>query len=207
MALKTPPLHARGIYQLAEPWEASPTILYQCIAIRSFPDFVEKGQDVFSLFYQPKGLDEEAYQADRLAGANIITLASGSLPMIHVPDSYIESYPILGSSPYKSIVLSVALGPLPNDTSLDFLKDQVSGVVSDVIGVDSTVMEHAVANSDVITPEQAVTLEIARQAAISARVTDRAKLLQAQNDLAAAQQRITILEQIIIDNDLLPPSP
>lgn len=205
MAQKTPPLHARGVYQLKAPWSISSSVLYECIAIRSFQDFKDKGEDVFKLFYEPKALTREVYEADRLGGANIITLISGSLPVIHVPDTYIDSFPIQGNVAYKSVVLSVALGPLPNSTDLTFLKNQVSGVVSDVIGVTSEVKEHAVPNNDVITPDQATALETARQATISNRKSDYAKVLELQAQLSAVQSRLAICEQIIIDNNLLPP--
>jgi hypothetical protein len=207
MPLKTPPLHAKGIYQLLAPWTISATVLYECIAIRSFSDFIEKGENVFEKIYQPKGLTQAQYEADKAAGANIITLASGSLPVVHVPDTYIAAYPTLSNVAYKSVVLSVALGPLPDATDLTFLTTQVQGVVSDVIGVTSEVKIHVLPNNDVFTETQAEALETARQAAITNRKTDRAKLLEATETIAALQAKLATMQQIIIDNGYATPAP
>ena len=207
MPQKTPPLHAKGIYQLLAPWTISATVLYECIAIRSFSDFLEKGEDVFAKIYQPKGLSQAQYDADKAAGANIITLASGSLPVIHVPDTYIAAYPTLSHVAYKSVVLSVALGPLPDATDLTFLQTQVQGVVSDVVGVTSQVQLHVLQNNDVFTEAQATSLETARQAAITNRKTDRARVLELTAEVADLQAKLATMQQIIIDNGYATPAP
>lgn len=207
MALKTPPLHCKGIYKLLAPWTISAAVLYECIAIRDFADFIQRGEDVFKKFYEPKGLTQAQYLADKAAGANIITLVSGSLPVIHVPDTYIEAYPALNNVAYKSVVLSVALGPLPDAVDLTHLITQVQGVVSDVIGVTAEVKQHVLPNNDVITDAQAQTLETARQAAIANRKTDRARVLELTANNADLQTKITTLQNIIIANGYATPAP
>ncbi len=207
MPLKTPPLHAKGIYQLKAPWSISSTLLYECIAIRSFADFLEKGEDVFKTIYEPKGLSRAVYEADRAQGANIVTLVSGTQPVIHVPDTYIEAYPIQNTVAYKTVVLSVSLGPLPDTLDLSFLMSQVQGVVSDVIGVNSQVKLHVLPSPDVITESQHQALETARQAAITNRKTDRARVLELQAQVAAMTQKIQTLERIIVEKGYASPSP
>lgn len=207
MALKTPPLRAKGIYQLKAPWSVSPTLIYECIAIRSFADFLEKGEDVFKLIYEPKGLSQATFEADRALGAHIITLVSGTQPIIHVPDTYIEAYPLQNTVAYKTVVVSVSLGPLPDSLDLTFLKTQLQGVVSDVIGVTPEVKLHVLPALDVITDTQHEALEAARQAAIANRKTDRARVLELQAQVAAMTQQIQTLEQIIIDNGYANPAP
>lgn len=207
MPQKTPPLHAKGIYQLTTPFVLTSGVLYECIAIRSFSDFLEKGEDVFTKIYAPNGLTQAQFDADKALGANIITLVSGSQPVIHVPDTYIASYPILNNVKYKSIVLSIALGPMPDATDLSFLTTQVQGVVSDVIGVSSEVKLHVLQNTDVVTESEHEALETARQAAITNRTTDRAKVLSLQDQVAQLQAKLATLQTIIIDNGYAVPAP
>ena len=207
MALKTPPLHAKGVYKLLTPWSLPNTVIYECIAIRDHTDFLERGEDVFALFYEPKGLTEADFNADKALGVNIVTLASGSLPVVHVPDTYIEAYPDFDTIPYKSVVLSISLGPLPDQFDLAFMKTQMAALASDVTGVVSQVNLHVLPSLDVVTRDQHTALEVIRQAAISNRTTDRARLLAAQSQIASLQTRIAALEQIVIDEGYVIPAP
>lgn len=205
MALKTPPLQAKGVYQLRAPFTVVPGIIYECVAIRDFVDFVESGQKVFELVYNPAGLLLADYEADKALGANVITLVSSTHPTIHVPDTYIDAYPNLGNVAYNNIAISVAIGPLPDGLDLTFLKDQLQGVASDVIGVLPVVVAHIAPSNGVITEDEHQVLETARQAAINNRTTDRAKLLAEQAVSAALRIQLAGLEQILIDNNLIPP--
>lgn len=204
MSLKTPPLHAKGIFVLEAPWVTVADSLYEVIAIRSFADFVEVGQNAFELFYRPKLLVEADYEADKALGASIITLVSPSRPTIHVPDTYITAYPDMDNVAYKSVVLSIALGAVPDILDLTFLKDQVAGVVSDTIGIIPTVLVHAAPATGVVTSDQHLALETARLAAVTNRTTDRAKLIELQNANDALHVKIALLEQFLMDNDLIP---
>lgn len=207
MPLKTPPLHAKGVYALKVPFAdlMAAGVIYECIAIRSFNDFLDAGQKVFETVYAPRGLTTTEYNADKAAKANIITLASPSHPTIHVPDTYIDSYPNLGNVAYKIPVLAIELGPIPDTTDLSFLAAQVSSLVSDTIGAENTVNVVSAPSTGVVTADEHAALETARQAAITNRTTDRAKVIDLTAQLAAAQDKISGLEQIIIDAGLLPP--
>lgn len=205
MPLKTPPLHAKGVYQLLTPWTIPAGVIYECIAIRDFTDYLESGQQVLDSIYTPKGLVLADYLADKALGANIITLASPTHPTIHVPDTYIQAYPLLDSVAYDIVVLSVSLGAIPQSLPLTFLKDQIAGVVSDVIGVEATVNVNVAPSSGVVSADQHAAAETVREAAITNRTTDRAKLIALQAQFAAALDQIAGLEQIIIDAGLLPP--
>lgn len=206
MALKTPPLHAKGVYQVELPWTIAADTIYECIAIRDFNDYMEAGQSVFDLFYAPKGLVLADYQTDKALGANIITLDSPTHPTIHIPDTYITAYPDLGHVAYKNVVLSISLGAIPDGLSLLFLKDQIQGAVSDVIGVISAdVKEHVAPFTGVITPDQHAALETAREAAIVNRTTDRAKVIALTAEKILLQEKIAALEQIVLDAGLVTP--
>jgi hypothetical protein len=199
MARNTPPLHAKGVYTLLAPWTTVGDAIYECIAIRSFADFVEKGQDVYQMFYGPKGLSQAVYEADLVAGAHIVTLQSATSAIIFVPDTYISKFPDLTGVEYKRLVMSVLLGPLPDNVDLTFLKTILGDAASDVTGVVATVTEHVAPYAGVVTADQHATLEAARQAAINNRTIDRATVLQQQTVINAQAQRITDLQAIIMD--------
>lgn len=197
MARNTPPLHAKGVYSLRTPWTTVGDAVYECIAVRSFADFVDRGEDVYQKFYVPKALDRSVYEADLAAGAHIVTLQSETSAVIFVPDTFIERSADLTGVKYKRIVLSVLMGPLPDDVDLTFLKTQLAAVVSDVTGVVGTVTEHVAPYAGIVTADQHATLEAARQAAITNRKIDRARVLEQQGVITAQAQRIQALEQLI----------
>lgn len=200
----TPSLYAKGKYVLTSPFVADPNKTYVCMAIRSFEDIYEQGEDVFTKYYVPIGLDAVAFENDRAIKANIITLMSETAPVIYVPDTYIESYPNMSNILYSHMVLSVSLGALPDTINLDMLKQQIQNVVSEVTGVDNSVVtEHKIPSTNFVTPEQHVINEAARQAAITLRVSDYAKYREALVTIQSQNQRIAALEQVIIENDLV----
>lgn len=203
MSQKTPPLNARGRYQLKAPWQASMDKVYRCIAIRSFDDIYELGMDVFLVYYEPLGIARSTYDQDRRLGANIITLATDDNELIYVPDTYIASYPDMSSINYSHVVLSCSLGPLADHVPLEFLTQQVANVVSDTIGIAPTINVHLAPHSDAISPEQHEVLEAARAAAIKNRSTDYARVRELQIQNGALLQKVAMLEQIIKDKGLL----
>lgn len=76
MARLTPVLHSKGIFKLRSPWSISDSSIYECIAVRSIADFVDRGVDVVSKVYVPVGKGQAEANADIDAGAMIVTLIS-----------------------------------------------------------------------------------------------------------------------------------
>ena len=200
--LRTPPLNRMGLYILREPWSADPAQVYVCKAIRSFDDCVKLGVDVFNTYYVPKSQTQEVYNADKVSGASIITLMSEK-ETIYVPDSFIEHYPDMTAFTYQNVVLSIGMGAIPDYLDLTFLSTQLAGTVSDVLGIVPTVLTHVAPSAKTMTADQHEIAEAARTAAIRTRVTDRAKLLLAQGEVAALQLKVEALTKLCKDNNLL----
>ena len=204
MSRFTPPLKAKGIYTLASPFPDITTKVYECIAIRSLKDYSDLGEDVLALVYTPNGLVQTDLDNDQAEGACIVTLVSETGATIQVPDTYITKYPDLEYVPYHTLVVSAMLGPLPDSLSLDLLKSQIAGVISDFIGVTPTVTVHATGAADVVSVAQHDINEISRNAAVSDRLTDRAKLLAANAMISSLQSRINSLEDAILNPPVTP---
>jgi hypothetical protein len=200
---RTPPLLARGIYQLKAPYMASPTKVYICYAIRSFKDLYELGKDVYSEFYSPYGLSQADFSADREENAAIITLISEDNQIVYVPDTYILSYPDMGDVGYQRVILSVDFGILPDYLSFDYTKQELAGVGSKVIGKAPDIELHVAPISGAVTPDQHETLESSRLANIELQTTDRAKYLNQLRINEAMVERLKTLERLAIDNGLL----
>lgn len=204
MARMTPSMNARGVYTLRAPWTIAAGTTYECIAIRSFEDFVDRGIDVYNKVYEPKSLPESAMLDDRAEGAKIITLRSGTLPLIFVPDTYIESYPSQDGVAYSQVILSINLGAVADGESLDFLQSQLASVTEASFGITPTVKVNIAPSTNYVSAAQHAAIQVARQAAITNSTTDRARVIELQATVDAQAQQILTLEQILIDNNLLP---
>ncbi|ARV77343.1 hypothetical protein FDI21_gp174 [Pseudomonas phage Noxifer] len=203
MALNVPPPGTRGLYSLKAPFTTVPNQLYSCGAIRFFKDLQNQGINVYEKYYQPLNLTESDYSRDLAAGVAIISLLSDSQAPVYVPSSYILAYPGLTSYNYQYVVLSIALGALPDSLDLTFLKTQLATTASEVVGVLPTVFENIAPATGVVTPEQHDAMEAARQAAISNRTTDRALYLVERDKRIALEAKLAALEQLVIDKGLL----
>ncbi|AEH03608.1 hypothetical protein AVT69_gp183 [Pseudomonas phage PhiPA3] len=201
-----PPPNTKGLYTLYAPFDQQmvPNELYTCAAIRRFEDIENNGRNVFSVYYEPFGLTEQQCQSDRAAGHFIVTLLSTKYPPLYVPTSFIKSYPNLNSKQYNQVILTLSLGPLPDDVILDSAMDAAANAVSDFLGVTPEVHIGIMPLSDAVTPEQHETREANRLAAIANRTTDYARLAEEQAKNAQLSQRLAIAEKMLKDNGLLP---
>lgn len=205
MSKLTPPLLAKGRYTVNAPFSVKESSIYTCIALRKFEDIVELGEDVYETYYQPFGLARSVFQSDQRIGAVIVTLQDPYGEVLYIPDTYILSYPNMGDITYQHVVVSVSMGPLPNYLPLDYLKQQMSAIASDIIGVDAMVKEHVAPTIGAVTPTQHEIMEAARVLRVTNRQTDRAKVIAAAERTALLEERIRVLEEIIISNGLVAP--
>jgi hypothetical protein len=186
-----------------EPFVTDPSVLYTCAAIRTFRDIRERGFDPFVEFYQPMGLTQTQFNEDEELGASVITLVSDSDPTLYIPTSFILSYPNQHFVPYNHVVLSVSLGLVPDYVDYTFLQDQISGVVSDVIGVESDVKLHIAPTREALSPEEHEVLEVSRLSAVQMRVTDHARVLELERKNQKLLDQLATLETIIKQNNLV----
>jgi hypothetical protein len=164
-----------------------------------------RGVDPYEAFYKPHGITQQAYEQDVTNLANIVTLMSDTQPLVYVPDTYIESYPDVTAVPYRHIVLSMSLGAVPDSLVLDDLTTKIEELIEANIGITGTVTIHQ-AGTTAKGIEQGThrTLESNRLARIENNTTDHAKVLTAQAELERLREQMATLEQIVLDNNLLP---
>lgn len=206
MTRRTPPMDCVGRYELQDPWIALPTKVYTCKAIRSFQDLRVKNINPYVLAYKPYGSTELAMTEDEKAGACIVSLFSDDGEVIYVPDTRIVSYPNMGDHHYRHMVLSISLGSIHDNISLDWLMAKISEDVTQAIGIDPTIKLHESPVRDVITPEQHERLEAARADKKTHQVTYKAQLEIEKAKVADLSQKYRELEKIVVENNLIKPS-
>lgn len=199
-----PQINSTGFFQVKSPWQMPENTIYTCIAVRDFSDFTAIGENVFDLVYKPKNIPVELYQADVAAGAKIITLASRTQPTIYIPSTYLTGYPLMDNVAYSHVVLGVSLGAIPDNMDLTFLKDQMQGLVSSVIGVTPTVELNAAPSDNYMSATQHAAWLQARQEAITSRETDLARLMQANATISTLRQVIAQYEAFMRQHGWVP---
>lgn len=204
MAGRTPPLYATGQWSVNSPFQVVEAGVYTCKAIRSFDEIRAAGVDPYSTYYEPLGLTRQDYETDVTNLANIVTLMSDAHPMVHVPDTYIASYPDLTTVPYRHIVLSLSLGAVPDSLVLDNTKTQIKELVASTLGIDGEVKLHQVGYVDKGFDQGThETLEANRLSRIEETRTDYARVLEQQAELERLREQNETLVQILIAEGLL----
>lgn len=194
----TPPIGATGLFQLAQPWTADASKSYTVGALRSFAELIKNDIDPVELVYTPIGLSRSTYEEDLALGAVIVTLLNASSDPIHVPDTYILSYPNMAVVPYSWLVVSASLGDLPDTEDFTLLQQAVASSISDYIGVEPVVNIHRAQTQSSVTQEQHVQKTAARNAAVKNRVTVYQENRTLRDDLDAAKTRNTLLQNTVI---------
>lgn len=206
MIKRTPSVGTKGRFTLISPFSASPTNAYVCKAVRSIRDLYRENIDVFKVYYEPIGLDRDALRADEELDANIVTIVSRTetkLDVVHVPDTYIESFPNMDNVNYNRVVFSIDFGILPDYVDLSAVETMIKSEGSSIIGTEPTVIRHNVEFNGFISSDEHDQLEISRISNIQGSMTERARRIRSEQREADLQEKIATLEQIIIDAGLI----
>lgn len=206
MARLTPPIGAVGLYELTQPWLASTTKVYTNKAIRSFADLRVKNIDPYTLAYKPYGSTQAQATEDEAAGACIISLFADDGEVIYVPDTKIVSYPNQGNWHYRHLILSLDLGLIPDNLSLDWAQAKVVEELQGIVGIKPIVKLHEGVLRNSVTQAEHDRLEAARAALKVNQVTTLAQLVIARQQLADLTQRYQELETYVTQNNLVLPS-
>lgn len=198
MADRTPPINATGAYELISPFAIDSNKVYRCEAIDGFEALAERNIDVFAKYYNPHGLSHNAYEIDRRAGINIVTLMSDEGPTVNVPSSYILTFPIDLSIPHSRIVLSIDLGIIADSVNLDALATELLAIAADYSGKAAQSAVHRIPLAGVVSKDEATQLEAARLGSVVETVSHYTGKLAAEAENVGLKNKIGDLEAIII---------
>lgn len=204
-----PDIGATGIYTLKTPYDklivnstanddVLAAVVYTCVAVRKVAELVKFGSDPFALYYTPYGLGESVYAADVAKGMCIVTLRSSAGDFIHVPSTYIASFPKGGGVLYCTYGLAISLGALPSDTDLTALKLRMKQAVTETFGVESDVKVLTLSNTSLIATDYHERLVAARAVKVGAVETDRVVRIRLEAQVAEQATKIKLLEAALI---------
>lgn len=199
-----PPVGTEGIYRLRAPFGAlmRQNTSYRCDAVRRFSELFEQGSEPFEEYYRPHGLSQATYESDVSAGAYIVALVSNSGHWVYVPSTYIESYPNQGGIPYRGLVLSIPLGPVPMSMDTASVRASLQNLVRDTLGIQAQAQVVAVTEQQNLALADHNALQANREHNIRTSVTDSAKAREWEGKYRELLQRYQELERYVVSKGL-----
>lgn len=202
----TPTLGLSGTYVLKSPYTLKPDTTYTCRALQSFSDAESQGTNVFERHYEPYGVSYSVYKQDRESDATLVTLSAIGASII-VPDTYIDVLPERIDVETSLIVLSVDLGPLPDNLGLTHVMNSISTECLDLLGYAPEVRLLRLEHTDALTVTEQNNIETARQAAVEIRKDVHTRLAEEKAANVRLSTKLQRMEQLLLDNNLVQPAP
>ena len=201
-----PTIGAKGLYELAHPFDAKidPNAEYSTQSIRYLTEYIARNEDPYADIYEPLSIPRETYLEDLGEGNPIIGLQSAKGVWIYVPARYILSWPSVNGVRYIKAMITVDIGPFPADRDFTPLLEDVQLYIKNKIGITPKVDLVAVSKPVLISFEQHERVLAARANIITDDTTSytKAKVLEEQN--TSLRQKITALEQYILEHITTP---
>ncbi len=200
-----PAVGMAGLYSLKAPYAnlLRPQIEYTCTAVVNLQGAIADGQDPYTDVYKANGDTDENYEADLALNHCLITLQSGLGDVVIAPASAMNGLPIADGVRYMSAVLGISLSALPEDYDLTIIKQDISDLIFDKLGVRSTVYGSTVGGTMILSHAAHTAIEAARVANVQINVSDRAMVVQLQQEKTKLQAQLARLQAYIVQN--LPP--
>jgi hypothetical protein len=199
-----PSIGSSGVIKLKYPFTGlcSAGVPYEVTGLQTLHAVASTNQDPYALFYEPFEIDREKFAADVADRVCIVTLRASDGEEVKVPNSYLESLPVATGVPYGTMLVTVNLGALPQDLSLQYFMSQLKDMARDLMGVQNAAVRAMLASSlTSLTVEDAAAIESAREVVMGAVVTDAAKLRVAQEALVALRAKYNDLEAYVLAQD------
>lgn len=194
-----PDIGASGTFVLKAPFNSivSSTTVLTVQSIRSVSDLIANDQDVFTSFYEPRGLSKEIYQEDVLAGVQIVGLQAGTGTWFYVPSTYFLSFPNIDGVMYTVVGMVVDLGAVPNTLELDTLKANTRDLVLKNLGVESDIEFVSLSQSALVSFDNHEKIEAARTAKVEVKVPLSVVVSQQQVIINELREKLAALEAFI----------
>lgn len=127
-----------GSWELAAPFTNAvrAKARYTVRGVYAMSAIIADGKDPRALYEQYQVPDAD-YIRDLQADTNILALQADSGEWVHVPQSYVVSYPAASGYSYRPLALVLPLGKLPDDLVLDNLIAEGSALVMKHLGISS----------------------------------------------------------------------
>lgn len=164
MALKSPTVGSKGLWQLNGPYETKlpVNVAMECTAISNYNQLGAMGVDVYETYYKALDIDQSVY-LEHLKDGCIVFVKTDTNNRYAFPLHYLDRYPIGTGVQYVSFGVGMRLGALPLDTDTDGLKRVLKEAVEAFTGAETDIVLQALSEIYIIENEQHEKLVKARE--------------------------------------------
>lgn len=201
----SPTPNREGIYVAKMPFKIDETTIFKCEAIRTFPELIRRGVDVFAEYYLPKGLTKEIYIEDANVGAAIIVLKSVDGQILHIPNTYLDKIPGQTGLSYQRNIVTADLGPVPDYVDVALIESDIKDLIARYIGVEASVVTVSLQHDGEFTDEQHIQMENLRKLNIRKTVPLSLQLSEERERNAKLTTLNDLLMQALAKGGLTPP--
>ena len=205
--LVTPVPGQEGIYVANTPFAIDTTTIFRCEAIRTFPELIRKGVDVFTEYYHPVGLDRKEYNEDAALGVSIVTLKSVDGQIVYLPNSFIASIPGQTGLTYQRNIIVADLGPVPGYVNVEQIEADIKTLIGRYIGVDAKMAITVLKHEGVFTDEEHIRMENLRKLNIRNHIPPSVAIAELQGRNAKLTELNRLLMEALSKGGIAPPKP
>ncbi|AFQ96668.1 hypothetical protein STRATTON_223 [Erwinia phage vB_EamM_Stratton] len=195
-------VNTTGLFKVKEPFAIAEDVIYTVEAVRTFPELVDRKEDVYNKYYLPVGLGREAYLADANVGGSILTLKSRDGQVVYIPDTYIESYPGINGLEYKRNVMVIDLAFIPSYVDPTTISEDVKNIITAGLGIDPIIDITSMDYEGTVTEENHLQMEAVRKAKIRNTTPVSEQLVSAQQENAKLKALNAAMLEILQANGL-----
>lgn len=201
-----PSIGLKGLWTLRNPYICEPSIIYECIAVRTLADCYLQGDDAYRLFYKAVGLIDGVEVNGKIFNFNeeaaqdpwIVTLRGSNGTVVYVPSNYIDLMPTKDHVPYTRVIMSVDLGAIPDSLSLDSIMTDVKEMVSARMGIKATIALHEGPADKQPTVSEHAVLEAARNGSVKKITNNYVDAMLYKQKSVRQRKHIEQMEQLLI---------
>lgn len=137
-----PPIGTKGFFKFKPPYNKKEDIesyQYTVTSVNDIKELINQGVDVYYTMYQFHTMEERDFEEDRDNGVPVLGLATDDNNYLYVPADRILVSPNIVGSKYQRIILAATLGYTPLSIPLTLLENNVTEIVTNMLGVEPTV--------------------------------------------------------------------
>lgn len=197
-----PRVGMRGQWLFSSPVDevVSPSIVYECVAVRRIADIIAAGEDAYEKYYDRFKISKDIYNQDVRDGVCIVSLRTRSGLWQYVPSNRINSFPLITGVKYCALGIGVRLGDLPETLDLSVLLSQIEQLCTHYTSIKPTIAFNALSATKLVPSEQheLFMTALANNRPLFQSDTTRASMLQ--DELTAVRQKLVIAESYILSH-------
>lgn len=194
-----PKVGMSGLFAASAPYDKllSSVSVYTCTAVTTMSSLVADGLDPYKYVYQKNGDSKENYDNDLAQGVLLVTLQAGAGEFVRIPANRLATLPITDGVVYVNMFLGISLSAVPETIDLRLLRESITDLVYEHLGVRSEVYSTVVGTPAILSHERHRDIEAARNNRTQNNLSLNAKIEVLREENTQLKNKLNVLEAYI----------